>query len=299
MKRSLLVAASLFSLVAAGLGCGAKHEGCAALARAACTRQIECSALLAKIYATNLDTCVQLVQQDCEQNTTVAGTTFDDSKAAACASAYPSTSCDDALTANLPVDCHPPGGLPSGANCGNDFQCQSNYCKTGSTRCGTCTPRPKHGEPCTELCDYGLQCSSGTCAPFRKAGEACDINFDCAPSLACQLGVCAKPQLGTACGAPYECSYIAAQYCDFATMTCSQRPFTIVKVGDACGAGADLVYNCPVGAFCKTPSNASFGICTALPKLGEPCGGSDGKSCTVPAVCSAGICQNFDVASCR
>lgn len=305
MLRPLLMGVSLFLLGAAGFGCGAKDEGCAAFARALCDKQIQCSAYVAKVYSSSVDTCYELLKNDCTLSGSAKGSTFTDQKAAACAQRYAAASCDDALTANVGADCHPPGTLPDGSACGADFQCTSLACDVTSGGCGKCVPRAKLDEACTDYCDFGLQCVQGKCAPFRKQGEACDLTASCQPTLACLQGSCAPAMIGASCGAPYECSFSAAQYCEENTLTCRGFSFTTVKVGEACGLGTDTTYRCPPNSYCKMPSpGALFGICTARPKAGEACvqlsdgnGGTVGL-CDLASYCSNNTCQAYSTAMC-
>jgi hypothetical protein len=306
MQRPILLGISLLLLAAAGLGCGAKNEGCAAFARALCDKQIQCSAALAKVYAGNVDTCYQMLTHSCTVSGGANGSNFTDDKAGACAQRWAAASCDDALIANVGPDCHPPGDRPDGSACGSDFQCASAACLFGADGCGKCVPLPKLDEACTGYCDYGSQCVAGKCVPFRKQGEACDAVASCLPTLACVQGSCSPPMAGAACGAPQECSPYAGQYCDRDSLTCKQEPVTIVKIGDACAALSDgSVYRCPPNSYCKMPqADAPFGICTTLPKPGEPCaqrpngaGGTFG-ACDYAGICVNNTCQTYSPNMC-
>ncbi|MFO0577894.1 MAG: hypothetical protein U1A78_28125 [Polyangia bacterium] len=294
MKRPVLLGLSLLFLAAAGLGCGAKNEGCVAFARALCDKQIQCSAYVAKSFSAGVESCYEALTNDCVVSATANGSTFNDQKAGACAQRWSAASCDDALTANVGADCHPPGNLANGSACGSDFQCQSLACDITNAGCGKCVPRPKIDEACTDYCDFGLQCVQGKCTTYRKQGEACDLTASCLPTLACLQGSCAPPMVGASCGAPYECTFAGAQYCDMDTLTCKPFNFTVVKNGEACGLGTDTTYRCPPDGYCKTPSaGALFGICTKRPKAGEPCVQvSDGAGGTVGLCDSAGTCVN-------
>lgn len=306
MQRPVLLGISLFLLAAAGLGCGAKNEGCAAFARALCDKQIQCSAYIAKLYSQNVETCYQAITNDCSVSGSGSGSAFTDQKAGACAQRWAAASCDDALTASVGPDCHPPGMLVDGSACGSDFQCASLACDVVLNGCGKCVPRPKLDEACTDYCDFGSQCVQGKCVPFRKQGEACDAIASCLPSLACLQGSCAPPMVGASCGADWECTVVGAQYCDRNSLTCKPFPITVVKVGDACARLNDgTVYRCPPNSYCKMPqAGAAFGICTNLPTPGEPCvqlsdgaGGTFGV-CDYAGICVNNTCQAYSTAMC-
>lgn len=296
MQRLVLLGISLLLLAAAGLGCGAKNEGCAAYARAVCDRQMQCSPLLTKLYSQDIDTCYQAIANGCSISGSANGSAFTDQKASACAQRVSASTCDEALTVALGADCHPPGMLVEGSTCGSDFQCASLACQGTGNGCGKCVPRPKLDEACTGYCDFGTQCVQGKCVPLRKQGEACDGFAECQPSLACVQGSCAPPMVGASCGGTeWECSFAAGHYCDRNSLTCKLLPITVVKLGEACASLSDgSAYICPQNAFCKRPEpTAPFGICTVRPKPGEPCAQIPNSSGTTTGLCDyAGICVN-------
>jgi hypothetical protein len=307
--RLALLTAALGGLIGASAGCGASHDGCMALAQAACDKQSQCSTFLAAFVTANQQECLRFTSSSCIQTTGATDVAYGDGAAAACAAAYASISCDDYFTGNLPAACQPPGNRPDNAACGDDFQCQSLFCARQAGQCGMCTPVPTMGQPCTGVCDGALQCScpagqttcaQGICVPFRKAGEMCDSNFYCLPSLNCSTaGTCVAPMVGQACTVQGQCNQIQSQYCDGNSNSCQTLPFMISQLGDPCGAGTTEVYFCGAGMYCKTPVGANFGVCAALPAVGSPCGGSDGQSCLSPAECINGTCATFDPSTCK
>lgn len=305
MRRLFLMLGACLSLVVAGLGCGSKNEGCEELGKAICTKRIECSAFAAKVDGPNFEVCKTLVAADCELSTKVPDGQWTQDAARACAQNYPALSCDDALTGNIPMLCRPPGNRPVGAACGDGFQCQSLLCnRTSSTACGTCVALPKLGEACTSACDFGSQCSRGVCSPYRALGEACDADFECLPSLSCMTGLCKAPMLGGACGAEWECSFDALQYCDSGTLSCQPFPIAFSKIGESCGNGSDQIVLCPRDAYCRTMGSQAFGICTALPVEGQACaitgsGVNVRQLCRSPYTCINGSCAIFDRGSCN
>lgn len=104
----------------------------------------------------------------------------------------------DTTTGKLTTSCG--GTFPSGGACKlavPDACPISEYCKVPANALdGTCTPRPKAGEPCATLLDDSLcapdtRCEDGTCRPRQKLGGSCKTDDVCY-SGHCQNGGCAS-----------------------------------------------------------------------------------------------------------
>lgn len=313
MQRTLtriLLLTSAGLLLNAAIGCGS-NQGCVDYAKTICARQAECSAIGGKINNANIEQCYTARSQSCELSTKAPDTNWRQETATACGQALASASCDVILDGPLPAACLPAGNRGLGASCADGYQCQSLYCNRATARdCGVCAPLHKEGETCGSgsLCDGGLQCSGmGTCAPLRKSGEVCDQNFGCGSTLACSGGTCQTPAVGQSCAGMYDyCAIDSLHGCEVNTMSCQPINYVVNQTGDSCGidyANAAII-DCQPSSYCKTGASSSFGVCTVLPKEGEPCavvngsGGTVYQLCLPPTTCIAGTCKIFDRASC-
>ena len=119
------------------------------------------------------------------------------------------------------------------------------------------------------------------------AGESCTFSYECESqsclmsscTMACCTGTCGPPRtpapIGQSC-ANVACA--AGGYCH-TDGTCHE----LLPGGAICDAGDQCVYG--LGCF----TQGATGVCTAMPKLGEPC--PDYQCRDVGAVCSTGMCK--------
>jgi len=147
---------------------------------------------------------------------------------------------------------------------------------------GTCQPKFKEGQACITFrsCEPGLQCSNGTCIA-GDINTPCTDTGDCDPEAWCDLQAqrC-KPRLavGAECTDILQCDGDTS--CIGLSITASNPGHCLrdSRAGDPC----DTV--CHGNLFCD-----GYGICRALPVLGEtcspltPCAGSN-------TMCSSGVC---------
>ena len=132
------------------------------------------------------------------------------------------------------------------------FKCSSNSdCCSGDCLGGACQP-----PPCTsdnQGCSSNSQCCSGTCGngkctPLNTTcetlGNSCTADSQCCSNL-CTAGICAQ-----------------SSYCG--------------QNGDICTSGAD----CCGGVCTKTPTTATFGVCSTPQSIGAQCSMIDGVVCS-------------------
>lgn len=109
----------------------------------------------------------------------------------------------DTTTGQVDAKCGAPFGAGAACKIAIPDGCPTDqYCKVPTNAfAGTCTPRPKAGEPCAklfddDLCGADTRCESGTCKPRQKLGGQCStddvcfsencVNDGCAPSGGCK-----------------------------------------------------------------------------------------------------------------
>lgn len=198
--------------------------------------------------------------------------------------------------------------------CMNYLECSDGICQT---------PGIKLGEHCSsksDQCQSGLYCDTSapsyldhTCAAYRKAGESCDTNAQCANELFCQNGTCTlRGSDGTNCTDHFMC---ASHWCN--NGVCAVKPLppadltegqdcsvgscredlycykdvciaaTYLAEGDACTRDAFPMFACNNGLYCDqtcTPSGGCQGTCRPFPKPGEPC--TNFAACGKDAYCT-------------
>jgi hypothetical protein len=103
------------------------------------------------------------------------------------------------------------------------------------------------------------------------------------------------------------CAIDALHGCELNTMSCQTINYSVHLAGDSCGIdfATSSIVDCDSTAYCKTGGSQNFGVCTLLPKEGEPCavingsGGAVYQLCLGPTTCIAGTCKIFDRAACN
>ena len=175
-------------------------------------------------------------------------------------------------------ECAPvPGTYADGAACGDDSQCQSNFCARASTSlCGTCSPKSTEGGACV----YGA-CSSGLSCP--------------AGSTTCIQAVAGK--VGDPCTYQEQCDLANGVACDTASSKKCIQISVAKSVGEPCGLTMSGFAICPASGTC---SGVFGGTCSAAAADGANCSDSDsGPKCLSPAKCVGGTCQLPDPKSCK
>ena len=107
--------------------------------------------------------------------------------------------CDGDAYCGVDNICHAP--LPAGAACTDEPCAYGLYCKgVTPTASGTCSPYPRLGEACENVCaDVNATCL-GRCVEVGVLGDACSSDADCAFFYHCTGGACAlMPTRGMAC----------------------------------------------------------------------------------------------------
>jgi len=191
------------------------------------------------------------------------------------------------------------GGVCSNPAKGNGTACDDGDACTPSDSCqgGTCTA----GAPkvCTALdqCHVAGTCSGGVCSnPLKGNGVACDDGNSCTTGDVCSAGVCAGS--GTVCHALDQCHAVgtcSGGVCSNPLLPngtgCSDG--NACTTGDTCQAGVcgGNTVVCPAPDQCHTlgTCNPANGVCSTPTKAnGVAC--DDGKACTTPDTCQAGVC---------
>lgn len=250
------------------------EEACASYLAAQCARIGACAPLSLAGKFGDEATCVARLLPDCLGGLGLPKQGLTPETVLACGVAYQAMSCEDLIGGKVPTACNPPGGLPNGAACGEDHQCQSTQCLFDSGKaCGVCKTRQPAGGACSVKadCELGLTCSAANlCVTYKQAGESCD--GPCQPGLSCYGPVGAKkcgllPDSGEKCdpngatGAT-SCSPSSTAYCDPASKVC--KNLKAAQKGDACGPSAGFVY-------CQA-SVCLDGVCQPYTADGEKCG---------------------------
>lgn len=276
-------------------------DGCKAIADALCDKRSSCASLSITNAYGDEETCSERLQGSCTRSMALPGLGMTPEGLVACSTAYTAASCSDVLTGKLPAACDPPGNLPNGSVCGDDWQCKSTQCfvDAGST-CGVCKARQPVGGACTALgdCERGLGCSSSkVCVGYKQAGETCGDGI-CGPGLACFGPTGAKkcgiaPGLGEKCdpsgvSGASSCAPSSGAFCNLNSKAC--QAYKTASKGGTCDPSNGPVI-C-IGSACRS------GTCQAFTADGEKCDANTAP-CQSPATCSGGRCVLVDPAKCK
>lgn len=289
-----------------GSGCSGQtpDSACAGGAEASCAWLERCNPFSLRTLYGDVATCAARTKLSCLEQF-VPGSSAGPEDIALCAGAVSALSCDGQPGEGR--ECQPkPGARANGAGCGNDWQCQSTFCKkSGGQSCGSCAVRAKIGE----LCD-GTGCESGsTCVPTSLTERRCTVppgegsicfSGFCQSGLVCN-GVCTKPMrlaAGARCdvrGAS-KCDERQGLYCQFIPGVCMASKYA--GPGEACGAQQDQsLLVCTGGAVCPAGVQANPS-CIAPAKDGEACDLSKNLGCLQPAICRNSVCTLPDPGAC-
>jgi hypothetical protein len=208
-------------------------------------------------------------------------------------------SCTELYSINQSNICSLPAGtLATGMACGNNAQCQSNYCMVAATAsCGACGTKAANGGSCTtdNDCPSGSACTAGTCVAEGQAGGTCDATHPCGEPLVCKTGTCATAaEAGQSCTAG-TCDSTQGLYCNTQT-TC--ETVQTAMAGGACGVTGTQYTACTAGATCKLGTAVS-GTCQAPAADGAACDNTKGPLCLAPSTCVNKVCTLPDPASCN
>lgn len=291
------------ALIAAGALAGACSDDGAApvplaeatgrYARAMCERTIECNALAAVLLSqTSCDVAEWSLRNADLRGLAelVAGGTvaYDGDAMATCLADLASAPCVELSSTGLAdvtaggCAAAIAGQVAAGGACDRTLECQAgNYCETGMSCPGTCTPRVAAAGACSidEACATGLDCASGHCAAFGQTDATCGTG---APS--CAMGfVCDTDRMPASCqpithaaASSAACNPGAGVFCQ-AGLVCAlvdvdadvyqcQAP---VAAGAACFRAVPSA--CPTGQVCIVPAGQDAGTCTAQGAVGQPC----------------------------
>lgn len=288
-------------------GCGSvsPEAACTSGSESYCAWLSRCIPVSLNVVWGDTATCVARLKLSCmDQFLTGSNAKSDD--IVACGKAIEAQTCD-APTVDQVSACQPkPGTRANGAACGNDWQCQSTYCKkSGSQACGTCAIRAKVGEICDGGCEFGLTCAQTSlterrCVVPGGAGASCLTAMVCQSPLVCESGVCTQPTYltaGMACDPTRsKCDARQGLYCNSTTRVCAQAKYA--KAGEMCGTQADGTLTvCTGGSTC--PSFGTGKVCVAPAMDGAACNPSMNVGCINPASCSSGVCKLPDTAACN
>lgn len=219
--------ADLAAAVAVEL-CKANFDTCPPEKKIPYATQVGCVAAVAAADAADFAKLAALV---------AAGKLTFDGQAAAQCLALAAESCSNFELVEGPPVCTKVfvGKSTSGAACGYNVECASDYCYTPTSCAGTCKKRVLLGASCSDkdMCEAGAVCSGGVCVAnlLKGAGAACN-------PLKCKEGL----------------------YC-----ANTEKCTSLVKLGGSC----DIVGACEPGAQCI--DNGAGGVCKPMPQNGEAC----------------------------
>lgn len=290
--------------VLGGGGCSESPDAaCAGGAEASCAWIERCNPFSLRTLYGDVATCAARIKLSCLEQF-VPGSNAGPGDIAACAAAVSALSCDGEPGEGR--ECQPkPGTRADGAACGNDWQCQSTFCKkSGGQGCGSCAARVKIGELCGGGgCEFGATCAPTSlterrCVVPTGEGSICVSGF-CQSGLFCDGGVCRKPMYlgaGAACDPMQSsCDFQQGLYCHATMKVCTQVKYA--GGGEACGGQQDGTLTlCGGGAQCPNPPTSP--ICVAPAKDGEACNLSMNLGCLQPAVCRNNVCTLPDPGAC-
>lgn len=243
-------------------------------------------------------TCIESTSLRCTSEMTLVGTNQTPSRTQACGRALATLTCDAFPMLHLwPESCTEPAGkLPDGAKCLVSAQCQGGACRSQGYFCGVCASHSPIGGRCLndDDCQSGL-CENSVCVPAPALGEPCNLSrLKCAGNTLCKvvgdvnaIGVCVKPVARGAACERWEfldpCDFWHNDYCEVESGTCQTGGIWAKPIGSPCTTQDCSPTGCVQSASCEE------GVCTALPRVGEPCHIGRG-GCLAPAGCVRGVC---------
>ncbi len=278
--------------------------GCKAYAENSCKRHWLCWPFWMNVtYGSELE-CVALTKRECGRIRGAPDHGITEQALLDCADDFLALSCGDLMLNLLPSSCVTEGMRANGQPCTTTYQCAStSHClRPNGATCGSCTPLPKAGEPCTDVCSPGSICQAGACIAPQAYNEACDAAKPCVPRVnACINGVCsAMKPLGQACSG--AATAIGSGYCDSAKgLYCAN---STPQHPPACAQTA-LLYpgaSCSQSSYCAGGScigdnDADGNKCVGHAKECEVCDATNGPHCNIISSCVAGLCEPVDHAA--
>ncbi len=209
---------------------------------------------------------------------------YSEEAAGKCIAAFEDLACED--FDNWPPACSEAleGLVPLDGDCGHDVDCGlDRYCTVSSTECpGKCKEKVGAGEACIkdDMCQSGLACFEGTCTPKPKAGEPCGEGAapDCVLGTLCLE---ADNDSGTCKSVTDLFRALETQSCDFESgPLCEQGLHCAVTSGGdlecqpPSSQGGEcrvaIPDQCPAGEYCDAAIGGT-GVCTGLPSSNQPC----------------------------
>jgi hypothetical protein len=301
-------------------------QACADLAMALCNLRSACSrpqgttgvgAGVLEAYG-DLQTCVAREALACASRLAAPKTGETPATVEGCVAKFDTYSCVELFENVPPSDCIVVGGLPDGAPCLFDGQCQSAVCVgTKAALCGTCGNPPGAGEDCSATpCVRGDRCvaATHTCVDLVTFNSTCNASLVCAAGLTCVASArdaadagdagdagqqgrdagmtpmrCenARARVGDSCAGPPGCDPTRGLYCG-ADQLCA----AVAYGGAGCGLLPDGTRAGCVAGSCDTgsgPASATdMGACVPFAPDGYPCDTAIGPGCMAPARCVAG-----------
>jgi hypothetical protein len=273
------------------------------LADAFCSRYATCIPFALHLIYGDVPTCQTRFGAAIAVDNGLNGFSATGSEVETCAVAINGESCVDLLNGAQPSGCALGGSLAAGTACGNDVQCQSDYCKLDAgSMCGNCAALASLGNACTtgDDCGPGNDCVNQLCVSRAGQGASCANSQPCDSSLYCNASqVCTAPSTtpGGTCDSAVSgsCDLLGSGlYCNTSGI-CSQ--VTLAPPGSACGFSGGGLTECADGGACV--GSGLTGTCAAPVPDGQPCSPDAGTpQCQQPATCTNGTCQIAMPATC-
>jgi hypothetical protein len=283
-----------------GAGAGGDPTAACSPLTAYCQKLSDCAPSLLKIVYGTIAQCHARFVLSCADAVTAPDTGLTTATIAACATALPGATCQDAIYRNVAA-CEAKGNRANGVACGTSWQCQSGYCAQGDQACGVCGALGNPGAVCTvdDNCAPGLLCGGGTCVAPGILGGVCSDTQPCAYGLFCGGGVCASaaetPGGDCVAGLPESCDLLAGLDCDDGSSKCASLGFA--QSGEPCGLVGSTYVFCVEGQCAYATAAATEGLCGAFAGDGAAC--DDTTPCEAPARCLSGRCALPSSAQCQ
>lgn len=211
----------------------------------------------------------------------------------------------------------PPGTLPDGQACGDNAQCASGTCQTGSAPsspsadggasspayCGVCVAGVGEGGDCSRGggCSAGLSCISLKCAKLTRVADGAACTTVTGGTIGCNAGsYCASQNVNG------KTERICVRYPvkgDACTSTCASG---LVCLGGKCEDSVAAGGACPTRTECQAGLVCTSLVCTAptIVQVDQPCGAlnapgapaniadcAEGLVCVFSASNSIGACR--------
>jgi hypothetical protein len=273
-------------------------------ANAYCNRVNSCAPAYGTLAFGTTATCVTRLSMELTSQLSAPGTSSSPAQAEACAKALPTTACGDLLARKTPAACQTlPGMLAAGAACAIDAQCIGTRCRVPPNMlCGTCTTPAPAGANCSvdDDCQPDMTCVNETCVQYGDEGATCSTNLPCRPDLGCVGGMCGTPSAnGVTCASSAECDQLNGSFCNPLSKQCGTVGFA--PASGPCGLVDGGISVCAgPGSLCGNETAPSYqGKCVGFAMDGANCDADAGPLCDVGAVCSGGMCQLPNPASCK